>query len=70
MIELYPLLFTQIHKELVWGIEDWMVSTVPGSESIVGNGIYKREKLSIVIENHYNEILGAEVSRFYDRHLL
>ena len=43
MIELYPLLFTQIHKELVWGTEDRTVSTVSGSESIVGNGIYKGE---------------------------
>ena len=37
--KLYPMLFKPNHKTLVWGTEDWAVSTVPGSVCEVENGL-------------------------------
>ena len=47
--ELYPLLFERNLKTLVWGSEDWSVSAVSGSESVVANGAWATHKLSEVI---------------------
>ena len=42
---LYPILFKPNRKTLVWGTEDWTVSAVVGSESVVDNGLWYPEKM-------------------------
>jgi len=64
--KLYPMLFKQNQKTLVWGTEDWVVSSVDGSESIIENGTWARYSLSEVIARRPAEILGKEVARQYD----
>lgn len=42
----YPFVFEQNLKTLVWGTEEWTVSTVKGSESVIANGPLKGQKLT------------------------
>lgn len=65
----YPILFGQNRKTLVWGTEEWTVSAVPQSESVVVNGIWAGHKLTEVIENHPAEILGNAVAERYNNQL-
>ena len=60
--KLYPMLFKQNRKTLVWGTEDWTVSGVPNSESEVENGTWARYNLT-------EEILGKQVARKYNNQL-
>ena len=63
--KLYPMLFKPNRKTLVWGTEDWTVSSVPNSESEVENGTWARYNLSEVIARRPQEILGRQtVLRF------
>jgi len=62
---LYPLLFSDNRKTLVWGTEDWTVSAVPGSESEIANGTWSGQKLSDVIARYPQEILGKQVAEKY-----
>lgn len=48
-MKLYPFTFEQNLKTLVWGTEEWTVSTVKGSESIIANGPLKGQKLTDVV---------------------
>lgn len=61
----YPLLFKQNRKTLIWGTEDWTVSAVPGSESVVENGALNGTRLTEVIANHPIEMLGKAVAERY-----
>lgn len=45
----YPFVFEQNLKTLVWGTEEWTVSTVKGSESVIANGPLKGQKLTDVV---------------------
>ena len=65
----YPLLFKQNKKTLVWGTEDWTVSAVPGSESVVENGEWADTKLTEIIANHPTGILGKAVAKRYNNQL-
>lgn len=65
----YPFLFKPNRKTLVWGTEDWTVSAVPGSESVVDNGPCVGTKLTEVIAQHPTEILGKAVARQYNNQL-
>ena len=65
----YPLLFKQNKKTLVWGTEDWTVSAVPGSESVVENGAWTDTKLTEIIANHPTGILGKAVAKRYNNQL-
>ena len=65
----YPLLFKQNRKILIWGTEDWTVSAVPGSESVVDNGLWADTKLTEVIASHPSEILGKAVAERYNNQL-
>lgn len=65
----YPLLFKQNLKTLVWGTEDWIVSTVPGSESEIENGAWAGLKLTEVISEYPREILGRKVAERYNNQL-
>ena len=66
---LYPFLFRQNRKTLIWGTEDWTVSAVPGSESVVDNGIWAGTMLTEVIASHPAEILGEAVAERYNSQL-
>lgn len=55
--------FTPILKTLVWGTETWLVSSVPGDESVVAEGPDKGKTI--------NEIYGGEfplLIKFIDAH--
>ena len=66
--KLYPMLFKPNHKTLVWGTEDWAVSTVPGSVCEVENGTWARYKLDDVIAKMPEAILGkAAVKQYHQR---
>lgn len=67
--KLYPMLFKQQRKVLVWGTEDWTVSAVPGSESEIENGTWARYSLTDVISRHPVEILGRQVAARYGNQL-
>jgi len=67
--KLYPMLFKQNRKTLVWGTEDWTVSAVPNSESEVENGTWARYNLTEVISRHPQEILGKQVAAKYNNQL-
>ena len=67
--KLYPMLFKQNRKTLVWGTEDWTVSGVPNSESEVENGTWARYNLTEVISRRPEEILGKQVARKYNNQL-
>ena len=64
----YPLLFKQNRKTLIWGTEDWTVSAVPGSESVVDNGAWEGRKLNEVIASQPIAFLGKTVAeRYHDQ---
>lgn len=67
--KLYPMLFKQNRKTLVWGTEDWTVSGVPNSESEVENGTWARYNLTEVISRSPVEILGKQVAKKYNNQL-
>ena len=60
--KLYPMLFKQNRKTLVWGTEDWTVSGVPNSESEVENGTWARYNLTEVISRRPEEIIGRQTA--------
>ena len=64
--ELYPLVFEGNLKTLVWGSEDWSVSAVKGSESVVANGKWKGCTLSEVISQDPAALLGGKVAERYE----
>ena len=66
---LYPLLFRENRKTLVWGTEDWDVSAVPQSESVVSNGAWAGMLLTNVIDRFPVELLGASVAERYHNQL-
>ena len=49
-MNLYPFVFKPNNKKLVWGTEEWAISAVPGSESIVANGPLEGKSLAKVIK--------------------
>ena len=63
--KLYPILFKQNSKTLVWGTEDWTVFGVPNSESEVENGTWARYNLTEVIARRPAEILGKQTAQHY-----
>lgn len=65
----YPLTFQANRKKLVWGTEDWTISVVPNSESVVENGCFAGENLAVLIANNPQEFLGKEVAAKYNNHL-
>ena len=66
---LYPMLFKPNRKTLVWGTEDWTVSAVAGSESIVKNGTWANRPLPEVVSQYPQEILGKQVALQYHNQL-
>ena len=68
-MSLYPFLFKENHKTLVWGTEDWTVSAVPGSESQIANGAWAGMKLPELVRKYPVEILGKKVAEAYGNQL-
>ncbi len=66
---LYPMLFRQNRKTLVWGTEDWTVSAVPGSESQIENGVWAGSSLTEAISRQPEQILGKQVAQKYNNQL-
>lgn len=66
---LSPLLFKQNRKTLIWGTEDWTVSAVPGSESVVANGTWEGSRLNEVIASQPIAFLGKAVAERYHNQL-
>ena len=60
---MYPLLFKENLHTLVWGTEQWVVSAVEASPSIVSNGEFASLSLCELISRYPDEILGKEVAR-------
>lgn len=67
--KLYPMLFKPNRKILVWGTEDWSVSGVDGSESVIENGTWANYRLNDVIRRHPAEILGKKTATDYHNNL-
>lgn len=65
----YPLLFRQNLVTLVWGTEDWTVSSVPDHISVIQNGAWAGLPLSQVIECHPQAILGKDTAARYSNRL-
>ena len=66
---LYPMLFKPNRKTLVWGTEDWTVSAVAGSESVLENGVWANYPLLEIISQYPQEILGKQVALQYHNQL-
>lgn len=78
---LYPLKFTPILKEKIWGGnkldqilnkncgnhigESWEISGVKNNISIISNGFYKGKSLEWLIENFSENLLGLDVFQKY-----
>ncbi|MFH1296501.1 MAG: type I phosphomannose isomerase catalytic subunit [Bacteroidota bacterium] len=83
---LYPLKFTPIFKDKVWGGnkvhtelglnfsplpncgEAWVLSGVPGSQTIVSNGFLKGNELNEIMEIYMDDLVGEKAfERFPDQ---
>jgi len=83
---LYPLKFTPLFKDKVWGGqkirtelgldftplpncgEAWMLSGVPGSQSVVSNGFLKGNELNELMEIYMDDLIGEKTfDRFGDQ---
>ena len=62
---IYPLLFRPDTKHLIWGTEEWTVSAVEGSESIIANGPYADKTITEYIKQEPESILGTAVAEKY-----
>lgn len=65
--KLYPIVFKPNPKRLIWGTEEWTVSTVPDNESEIENGTWACYKLSDVISQLPEAILGRSVYAKYQK---
>ena len=80
-MSLYPLLFQPSFHYRIWGGnklknlgkniteenigESWEISTVPGSVSIVSNGILKGKDLDDLIKEYKEQLVGKKIYRKY-----
>lgn len=67
--KIYPFLFHPNIKQLVWGTEDWTLSAISGSESVVENGCWAGHLITEVIEHMPEAILGRSVARKASKYL-
>ena len=62
---LYPLQFSALLKELMWGSESWEISAVEGDVSKVANGFLKGNSLAELVEVYMGDLVGDKIfSRF------
>lgn len=58
MTSLYPIKFSPIIKERVWGSEIWEVSGVDGDVSIASNGFLEENDINEITETYLGEFVG------------
>jgi len=56
-----PLNLSYVNKSLIWGTEKWVISAVPGGESVVLNGEYKGLSLQKIVDDCGPDLLGKYV---------
>ncbi len=62
---LYPLQFSALLKERLWGSESWEISAVEGDVSKVTNGFLKGNSLAELVEVYMGDLVGeGNFSRF------
>ena len=61
MTSLYPIKFSPIIKERVWGGETWLVSGVEGDVSIAANGFLEENDINEIIETYLGEFVGDAI---------
>ena len=62
---LYPLQFSALLKERLWGSESWEISAVEGDVSKVANGFLKGNSLAELVEVYMGDLVGDKIfSRF------
>ncbi len=61
MSKLYPLKFTPIIKERVWGCESWEISGVQDDISIVSEGFLSGNNLNDLVEIYLGDLVGDKV---------
>ena len=64
-----PIFFKENLHTLVWGTEEWSVSAVESSPSVVDGGEFADNILTDIIAAHPVEILGQHVAEKYDNQL-
>lgn len=67
--QIYPILFKPNLHTLVWGTEEWSVSAVPSSVSVIDNGCWTGKNLSELIALKPQEMLGKKVAEKYHNEL-
>jgi len=63
MNQIYPLCFTPIPKERVWGGESWLLSGLEGNSSVVCNGFLEENEINELIEVYMGDLVGDPVYR-------
>jgi len=58
---LYPIKFSPISREKVWGEEIWKLSGIPGDETIVSNGFLAENNINELIEVYLGDLIGEKV---------
>lgn len=66
MKKLYPLKFTPILKEKIWGNENWLLSDMEDAVSVVENGFLADNDLSDILETYLGDLVGDEVFEYFN----
>jgi mannose-6-phosphate isomerase len=63
MTELYPLLFTPVPKERIWGGESWKLCGLEENNSVVCNGFLEDNEINELVEVYMGDLVGDSVYR-------
>lgn len=66
MKKLYPIKFTPIHKEKVWGNESWLISDIEDSATVASNGFLADNDLADIQETYFGELIGDELFEYFN----
>lgn len=55
---MYPIIFEPIINQKLWGREVWLISSLPGSVSVVANGKYKGKRLDNLLKEYREDLIG------------
>jgi mannose-6-phosphate isomerase len=58
---MYPLKFTPIYKEKIWGSETWTISAIEPDCSVVSNGFLAGNTLAELVEIYMGDLVGERV---------
>lgn len=62
---IYPIKFTPVYKEKVWGGESWILSGFEEDSSSIAEGFLANNNIYDVIETYMGEIVGEDHYKFY-----